>query len=188
MTLLQYDPVAFLANTINVAVHQPKHFMDKLCAPKDAYGVYLMHYTGDCEIHRGLIDEGDPIYIGQGKVRNRLRSHVKSLNDVWDLELVDFQVQMLLLPDKGWAAKVEHDLHIYFDYPLWNTAPFKGFGTGTSQRPAKKATPWDVLYPGRPRADGLIRPPKEQQAYLIEKARRLTLARKMDFRFTDQFR
>jgi Eco29kI restriction endonuclease len=145
----------------------------------DGIGMYAIYYTGSFEPYKLMATCNKefvqwPIYIGKasaGQLRratylfsenekkgthlwNRLRDHVKSINDASNLNVADFQCRYLELDDI-WLLHGEILLIGYFK-PVWNLY-LEGFGHHdpgagrygkhpgyTGLRPM-----WDVLHPGR---------------------------------------
>ena len=141
-------------------------------------GVYAMYYSGDFKHYRPLVDmiqEGKrwPIYVGKAVptgwrtaraaatenpvLFRRLREHARSIEQVSDLELVDFKCRFMILNDLegDLVVPVEAEL-IRFYRPLWNSV-LDGFGNHDpgSGRYDQAKSEWDVLHEGRPWAQRL---------------------------------
>ena len=154
-------------------------------------GVYAIYYTGDSELYAplsALNSNGafqQPIYVGkaipkggrkgglsldasQGKaLRDRLKQHATSINEVNNLDLSDFFFRALVVEDI-WIPLGENVLIEQFS-PVWNQV-IDGFGNKTpgGRRATQRKSPWDILHPGRSFAEMLADNPKFTQESLSE--------------------
>ena len=116
-------------------------------------GVYALYYNGPFALYQSIRspDSRIPIYIGKadGDVGTRLKSHFKSINNAYNLDLDHFTVRVLPLT-AAWAVWTEALFHEHYD-PLWIRGAFTGFGNNNpgSKRSDGKASNWDVIHPGR---------------------------------------
>lgn len=143
--------------------------------PFPGAGLYAIYYTGDFEGYE-LISQANredgfraPIYIGKavpsgarkggdlqakpGRVLyNRIRQHLKSIQEADNLEVKDFHCRYLVVDDI-WIPLGESLLIAKFN-PVWN-ALIDGFGNHDPGKGRHKGMRprWDVLHPGRPWAD-----------------------------------
>nr|VFK25955.1 MAG: Eco29kI restriction endonuclease [Candidatus Kentron sp. MB]VFK33783.1 MAG: Eco29kI restriction endonuclease [Candidatus Kentron sp. MB]VFK76380.1 MAG: Eco29kI restriction endonuclease [Candidatus Kentron sp. MB] len=154
----------------------------------DGAGIYAIYYTGGFPCYqpiskRNRNDRFDaPIYVGKavprgtrkgsdlnvdpGKVLyNRLKQHVKSIDEASNLKLADFHCRYLIVDDI-WIPLGESLLIAKFD-PLWNKL-IDGFGNHNPGRGrhAGLRPRWDVLHPGRPWAD-LCQPRDETDRHIM---------------------
>lgn len=135
-------------------------------------GVYALYYAGAfspySKISARNIDGqwSLPIYVGKaippggrvggmsqasnalGALRDRLRRHAQSIEQVSNLELADFGFRSLVVDDI-WIPLGENMLIDSFQ-PLWNTS-LSGFGSNPTGGPrsSQAGSRWDVLHPGR---------------------------------------
>lgn len=138
----------------------------------DGAGIYAIYYTGGFQGYKVIAERnqnhrfGVPIYVGKavpkgarkggdleakpGKVLyNRLKQHIKSINEASNLDIADFYCRYLIVDDI-WIPLGESLLIAKFD-PLWNKL-IDGFGNHDpgKGRHAGLRPRWDVLHPGRP--------------------------------------
>lgn len=141
----------------------------------DGAGIYAIYYTGDFEGYEVMAEYNRnnlfnaPIYIGKavpsgarkggdleappGKVLfNRLKQHLKSIEQARNLNIADFYYRYLVVEDI-WIPLGEALLIAKFN-PLWNHL-IDGFGNHDpgKGRHAGIRPRWDVLHPGRPWAE-----------------------------------
>jgi hypothetical protein len=130
-------------------------------------GVYCIYYSGSYEPYAAIASEPPriPIYVGHATMPgrgvssllepnnrpllfNRLRDHVRTLQQAENLQLDDFSCQFLVVDDM-WAPHAEALLIAHFR-PLWNVL-VEGFGNHEpgAGRYAQPRSPWDELHPGR---------------------------------------
>lgn len=143
----------------------------------DGYGIYALYYCGELEHYhpirkvRGSDDpESVPIYVGKAvqggrtgitngnrtpkALYRRLIQHARSIDDVENLDVHDFECRFLnLVP--VWITLAEH-LLITSYRPLWNVV-LDGFGNHApgSGRASMQRPDWDIVHPGREWANRL---------------------------------
>jgi len=141
-------------------------------------GVYALYYSGGLPIYKELADRNSvselptPIYVGKAvpsgsrkggadfdaatgfALNARLRSHAESIRQTVDLDVGDFQCRYLIVDDV-WIPLAESLLIGKFR-PLWNLV-MDGFGNNPQGKGRKdqKMPPWDIVHPGRKRAEQL---------------------------------
>jgi hypothetical protein len=160
---LERQAQAFEKRIISEVLAQPLFPLDPANAPGPVSGVYLLYYSGNHPRYERRAKEV-PIYSGRSlpDVGDRIRTHCKSLDDVWDLERGDFQFRYLALPEFFVLGTEEALIKKY--RPWWNLPEFSGFGTvGFGARyPMAQPTSWDFIHPGR-----LYRPDKVEIGALL---------------------
>lgn len=145
--------------------------LSRLPQAKRIAGVYLLYYQGEFPAYQPIVspDSTVPIYVGKTKdLDNRLRSHCRTLDQVFNLKREDFTARVLPLPDL-WtelAEKVLMDEH----QPWWNQPQFAGFGNDGSPRASGDASKWEILHPGRRRSLQKTRPPEAEAQKALEQA------------------
>lgn len=141
-------------------------------------GVYAIYYTGDFPPYAPIADKNrgnafaQPIYVGKaipeggrkgglvhdaGKgqaLRDRLRTHARSIQQVENIDLSDFHYRSLVVDDI-WIPLGENML-IQQYMPIWNRV-IDGFGNNKpgKGREGQLLSLWDVLHPGRKSMLGL---------------------------------
>ncbi len=130
-------------------------------------GVYALYYRGNLPVYKGLMDDR-PIYVGKamppgssrggfidsastGKaLASRLGNHSRSIAEVANLKVADFQVGHLVV-DEVWIPLGESVLIDKFR-PLWNIT-LLGFGNNAQGkgREEQERSLWDTLHIGRKR-------------------------------------
>lgn len=143
--------------------------------PFSGAGIYAIYYTGKFPAYEAIAKRnrndkfGAPIYVGKAVPKgsrkggdleaspgnvlyNRLKQHIKSIEEATNLEVSDFQCRYLIVDDI-WIPLGESLLIAKFD-PLWNKL-VDGFGNHDPGRGrhAGLRPRWDVLHPGRPWAE-----------------------------------
>ncbi|MFF5895522.1 Eco29kI family restriction endonuclease [Streptomyces argenteolus] len=132
-------------------------------------GLYALYYVGSHSLYRPVSSSACavPIYVGKslssgksrsgmvvrGSMNRRLRTHLRSLKDVHDLDAQDFLVRYLPV-DEIWTIGPER-LMIGDHRPVWNVV-VEGFGVhmqGSVRAPTTPRTFWDELHPGRPQSE-----------------------------------
>ena len=131
-------------------------------------GVYALYYTGTLPFysHISSSDLHTPIYVGKAvptgtrkggctvdsessaELYRRLHDHAKSIEQVENLDLVEFQTRYLVVMPV-WITLAERFLIGHFR-PLWNTV-IDGFGNhlpGSGRRDMRRPR-WDIVHPGR---------------------------------------
>lgn len=136
-------------------------------------GVYGLYYTGDYELYARITRVNRntcilPIYIGKAvpqgwrtgrniglqrqDLYRRLREHARSIQQIVNLRVEDFQCRFMILAgiESDLVVPVEAELIRRYK-PLWNTV-VDGFGNHDpgSGRYNQAKSSWDVLHPGRP--------------------------------------
>jgi hypothetical protein len=154
-------------------------------------GIYAIYYSGGFEAYRPISERNRedafnaPIYVGKavpsgarkgGKLEgpktnalfNRLRQHVRSIDEAENLDIDDFHCRYLVVDDI-WIPLGESLLIASFD-PLWNKL-IDGFGNHDpgKGRHAGLRPRWDVLHPGRAWAEK-CQPREETAAQIIAEA------------------
>lgn len=158
----------------------------------DGAGIYAIYYSGGFPAYQTVAEcnkdgrFGAPIYVGKavpkgarkggdletnpGKVLyNRLRQHARSIEEVSNLDIMDFHCRYLMVDDI-WIPLGESLLVAKFA-PLWNKL-IDGFGNHDpgSGRHAGLRPRWDVLHPGRPWAEK-CRPRDESAEQIIRETK-----------------
>jgi hypothetical protein len=148
-------------------------------------GVYAIYYTGNFAPYAPVVAKNrdgafcQPIYVGKAvpkgarkggltfdastgtAMRDRLRTHAKTISEAQNIDLLDFQFRSLVVDDV-WIPLGENMMIEQFQ-PIWNRV-IDGFGNKTpgARRFTQHRSLWDVLHPGRKfaekQADGGIRP------------------------------
>lgn len=132
-------------------------------------GLYALYYVGSHSLYRPVSSSACavPIYVGkslpsgksrngmvvQGSMNRRMRTHLRSLEAVHDLDVQDFLVRHLPV-DEIWTTGPER-LMIGDHRPVWNVV-VEGFGVhmqGSGRAGMTPRTFWDELHPGRPQAE-----------------------------------
>jgi hypothetical protein len=159
------DAINFFAETPVHRLPPPQPFLGS-----GVYGLYFMgnyeFYASIARVNRDACSQ--PIYIGKAvpqgwrtgrsigmqrqDLYKRLREHARSIQQVVNLQVDDFQCRFMIL------AEIESDLVVPVEAelirrykPLWNTV-IDGFGNHDpgSGRYNQARSPWDILHPGRP--------------------------------------
>ncbi|WP_442818358.1 Eco29kI family restriction endonuclease [Streptomyces sp. NBC_01237] len=131
-------------------------------------GLYALYYVGSHSLYRPVSSSACavPIYVDKslpsgksrsgmavrGSMNRRLRTHLRSLEDVHDLDALDFLVRYLPV-DEIWTIGPER-LMIGDHRPVWNVV--EGFGVhmqGSFRAATTPRTFWDELHPGRPQSE-----------------------------------
>jgi len=141
-------------------------------------GVYAIYYVGDFGPYRPVARDNaggafaQPIYVGKAvpkgarkgglafdagsgrALRDRLRQHAASIDEAVNLNLPDFYFRSLVIDDT-WIPLGENMLIERFK-PIWNLV-IDGFGNKDpgKRRATQFKSQWDVLHPGRKRAEKL---------------------------------
>ena len=167
-----YDPL----NYDNLAQSVVRALMDSAVErlpPPHAFagsGVYAIFYLGR-DRHYSRISSADcrsPIYVGKampsgarkgsrrkdpsestGELHTRLRQHARSIDQVENLDLIEFRCRYLVV-EPVWITLAERFLIDRFQ-PVWNTM-IDGFGNhdpGGGRRNMRRPR-WDIVHPGRP--------------------------------------
>lgn len=141
-------------------------------------GIYVFYYVGSITAYAPMRKAntggkfGQPIYVGKAipkggrkgglgadaskgrAIADRLAQHSRSIEEVTNLQVVDFLVRYLVVDDI-WIPLGENMLIERFK-PVWNRA-IDGFGNKDPgrRRATQYKSPWDVLHPGRKFAEKL---------------------------------
>ncbi|HUN55787.1 MAG TPA: Eco29kI family restriction endonuclease [Smithella sp.] len=181
-----------LAESVGQAILRQPVTLLKNIKTFDGAGIYAIYYTGTFNVYAPIAKRNlnnifsAPIYVGKavpkgsrkggnleaspGKVLyDRLNDHAKSIEEVSNLDIVDFHCRYLIMDDI-WIPLGESLLIAKF-YPLWNKL-IDGFGNHDpgGGRHAGLRPRWDVLHPGRPWADR-CKPRDESSEQIIREAR-----------------
>lgn len=199
--LIPFNPLdkrnlaASIGNALEESRAYPLGGLDRF----EGAGVYALYYQGPFHAYAPLaaVNKANlavPIYVGKADSRgkrkggsfldekplgaplfNRLIQHMRSIEQVSNLELDDFSCRFLVVDDL-WISLGE-SLLISRHAPVWNLL-VEGFGNHDpgKGRAGGKRPLWDTVHPGRPWAEGLLENPKspeqiEEEAYhyLIER-------------------
>lgn len=135
-------------------------------------GIYVIYYFGPFQPYSAIRKSKEPIYIGKAipkggrkggigadaskgrAMADRLGQHMRSIDEVSNLDVKDFQVHHLMVDDI-WIPLGENILIEQFK-PVWNRA-LDGFGNKDpgKRRATQYKSPWDVMHPGRKFAEKL---------------------------------
>lgn len=166
-----YDPLDYE----NLARSVVNALLQSGCAalpPTESFagsGVYALYYTGSLSFYSRIAssDLSAPVYVGKAvptgarkggrrtgyesgtELYRRLRDHAKSVEQVRNLALNEFQCRFLVVVPV-WITLAERFLIDHFR-PAWNTV-IDGFGNhppGRGRRDMRRPR-WDILHPGRP--------------------------------------
>jgi hypothetical protein len=145
--------------------------------PFSGTGIYAIYYTGDFDAYSLIVTRNlngkfsAPIYVGgapsngnfdeestksysSSEIYNQLLQHAKSLEDASNLDLHDFYYRHLVVDDI-WIPLGRSQLIAWFD-PLWNKL-VDGFYNNPGLVNFSNLLPrWDLLHPGRPRANDCL--------------------------------
>ena len=147
----------------------------------DGPGIYALYYEGTMTEYREIADGERPIYAGKAvpkgarkggeevdldhpALRDRLRQHARSIEQVNNLSLNDFSYRALAIVPV-WIVFAEQALIKKYK-PVWNSC-LDGFGKhdqGRNRRATERSW-WDTLHPGRSWTEG------ETETKTIEEAR-----------------
>ena len=186
MTVNLYDPLTYENLMMGLVVSFEKHATLPLSEDSirniDGPGIYSLYYTGELLIYKSIKDSCNrPIYVGKAvppgsrkgdtidiyhpSLRSRIREHLKSINQVHDLEASHFTFRSLAV-EPVWITLAERFLIDHY-LPVWNRC-IDGFGIhdpGKGRYQGEKSW-WDTLHPGRPFAENL-RVVKSQEAAIV---------------------
>lgn len=133
-------------------------------------GIYALYYSGDFKPYAILAalnrpSATTPIYVGKAvpegsrkgltpnasqrsaKLRDRLRSHARSIQNTRTLEVKDFTCRYLVV-EETWIGLCE-SLLIQTSIPLWN-AKLDGFGRNPQGKNRQDGlSPWHAFHSGR---------------------------------------
>jgi hypothetical protein len=167
-----YDPLGTENVTAAICRELERQPLTLLTPSLDRFegsGLYAIYYHGrDFDLYAPLTGHKIPVYVGQALSHNsatgtaisdrsplwrRIQEHSESIDEADNLDLGDFGVRLLLLPDVH-ADLGENGLRVFYR-PVWN-AILRGFGSheqGPSTRQSRRSA-WDTIHPGRNRTFG----------------------------------
>ncbi len=159
-----YDPLNLQENALRELLRAPPVALD---TPSGGGGVYALFYEGGFPLYQDVSGHKVPIYIGSTlDFPSRLRTHVRSLVEVRNLNARDFTCRVLHLSPK-WNLNIESEIIAAFDpVPWWNRKAMTGFGNNAKQPLGGDASPWDCVHQGRKYARGLRRTEAELVVHL----------------------
>ena len=131
----------------------------------DGPGIYALYYKGTMAEYQPIVAGTQPIYAGKAvpkgsrkgsvevdvdhpALRNRLRDHTRSVEQVNNLTINNFSYRVLAIVPV-WIVFAEQALIKRYK-PVWNSC-LDGFGKhdqGTRRRETERSW-WDTLHPGR---------------------------------------
>jgi len=133
-------------------------------------GIYALYYEGEMAEYQPIADGLRPIYAGKAvpkgsrtggaeldvehpALRDRLRQHARSIEQVENLAVDEFYYRVLAIVPV-WIVFAEQAL-IKKYRPVWNSC-LDGFGKHDQgrRRRATERSWWDTLHPGRPWTEG----------------------------------
>lgn len=121
-------------------------------------GVYLLRHVGTHPLYTRF--DRRPIYVGRATgLRQRIRTHRRTLEQVHDLDPATFGVVCITTESRAMSALSE-ELLIPDLRPVWNQPKVAGFGNRDpgSRRRQQRTSPFDRLHPGRNWAIGPAQP------------------------------
>ena len=163
-----WDPLTYdnlMAGTVAHFEEQERKPLEDI-AGVEGPGIYALYYKGTMAEYQPIADGTRPIYAGKAvpkgsrkgggeqdvdhpALRNRLREHARSVEQVNNLTLNDFSYRALpIVP--VWIVFAEQALIKRYK-PVWNSC-LDGFGKhhqGGRRRETERSW-WDTLHPGRP--------------------------------------
>ncbi len=128
-------------------------------------GIYALYYEGVMAEYQPIADGARPIYagkavpkgsrtggeldIGHPALRERIRQHARSVEQVGNLDIGEFSFRVLAIVPV-WIVFAEQALIKQYK-PIWNSC-LDGFGKHHQGkiRSATERSWWDTLHPGRP--------------------------------------
>ena len=169
MTTPLYDPLTYENLMLGLTMRfeqQPTVDLDSASAIASIQGpgIYALHYCGDLSFYRSIGDGRSPIYVGKAvppgarkggtlnhdapALRGRIKEHLRSIQDVDNLDSGDFTVRVLAVVPV-WITLAERFLVDHYQ-PVWNLC-LEGFGDhdpGSGRYQGEKSW-WDTLHQGR---------------------------------------
>jgi len=115
-------------------------------------GVYALAYAGPNALLRHFVQNRSIVYVGKGMLRERWSAHLSSLSQVAGLAAEDFTIRVVPYSSSA-EADIAERLMIDALHPVFNHPTFGGLGSklqGASRTGHQSASPFDVLFPGRP--------------------------------------
>ena len=171
MTAL-YDPLTYgnlMAGTVLEFERQPLLRLSDNISMRGP-GIYCLVYTGQFDVYHDITVSGEPIYVGKAvppgsrrgdvvnvnspALRNRLREHARSIEQVTNLDNEDFLYRYLAI-EPIWITLAERFAIDHYK-PVWNRC-LDGFGDhdpGSGRYNGERSW-WDTMHPGRNWADNL---------------------------------
>ncbi len=170
MTTRLYDPLTYgnlMLGLIMRFEQQPTVNLDSksIIANIKGPGIYSLHYCGDLSFYSPIGDGRNPIYVGKAvppgarkggapdpdapALRGRIREHLRSIQDVENLDPRNFAVRVLAVVPV-WITLAERFLIDHYQ-PVWNLC-LEGFGDhdpGRGRYQGERSW-WDTLHQGRP--------------------------------------
>lgn len=175
MNIDLYDPLTYENLMMGLVVSFEKQETLPLCEDSirdiRGPGIYSLYYSGELLIYKSIKNACNrPIYVGKAvppgsrkgdaidiyhpSLRSRIRQHLRSIEQVRDLEASEFTFRSLAV-EPVWITLAERFLIDHYT-PVWNRC-IEGFGIhdpGRGRHQGEKSW-WDTLHPGRPFAENL---------------------------------
>ena len=162
-----WDPLTYenlMAGTVAYFETQERRPLGDVTAVEGP-GIYALYYKGTVIEYQPIADGTRPIYAGKAvpkgsrtggaeldvqhpALRDRLRQHVKSIDQVANLSIEEFSYRALAIVPV-WIVFAEQALIKKYK-PVWNSC-LDGFGKhdqGKNRRATERSW-WDTLHPGR---------------------------------------
>lgn len=161
-----YDPLTYENLMAGLVVHFERQPRVQLDVVGEMYGpsIYALFYNGGHDAYQPIAGTDAPIYVGKAvppgsrkgdvvdvmvpALQRRIREHARSIDEVDNLTLVEFECRHLALVPV-WITLAERFLIDHYR-PVWNLR-LDGFGNhdpGAGRRQGE-ASWWDTLHPGR---------------------------------------
>lgn len=167
-----WDPLTYenlMAGTVAYFETQERRPLSNV-AEVEGPGIYALYYTGTILEYQPIADGAMPIYAGKAvpkgarkggdevdvshpALRDRLKQHTRSIEQVHNLALTDFSYRALAIVPV-WIVFAEQALIKKYK-PVWNSC-LDGFGKhdqGKNRRATERSW-WDTLHPGRSWTEG----------------------------------
>ena len=139
------------ATTLGHLLTSPEMELPSAAVPPGP-GVYALAYAGPNALLRRFVESRSIVYVGKGMLRERWSAHVASLSQVVGLAAKDFTIRVVPYSSSA-EADIAERLMIDALQPVFNHPSFSGLGSklqGASRTGHQSASPFDVLFPGRP--------------------------------------
>ena len=162
-----WDPLTYdnlMAGTVAHFEEQERRPLDNF-AEVEGPGIYALYYKGAMAEYQPIADGTRPIYVGKAvpkgsrmgaseldvdhpALRNRLKEHTRSIEQVDNLTINDFSYRVLAIVPV-WIVFAEQALIKRYK-PVWNSC-LDGFGKHHQggRRSETERSWWDTLHPGR---------------------------------------
>ena len=162
-----WDPLTYdnlMAGTVAHFEEQERRPLDNF-AEVEGPGIYALYYKGAMDEYQPIADGTRPIYVGKAvpkgsrmgaseldvdhpALRNRLKEHTRSIEQVDNLTINEFSYRVLAIVPV-WIVFAEQALIKRYK-PVWNSC-LDGFGKHHQggRRSATERSWWDTLHPGR---------------------------------------